>query len=78
MFLKGQLETLQIHSDLLQGNPLGDPSTRDCPVYLPPNYKPQDHYPLLIDLAPYTSSGLARVSWKNTRVFPRETRVPRR
>ena len=38
---------------------------RECPVYLPPDYSPKSHYPLLLDLAPYTSSGLARVAWKN-------------
>jgi len=63
--LKGQLSKLIIESHLLKGNPLGDPFIRECPVYLPPHYTPRNHYPLLVDLAPYTSSGLARVAWKN-------------
>ena len=63
--LKGQLDKLIIESTLLKGNPLGDPFIRECPVYLPPGYSSERHYPLLVDLAPYTSSGLARVAWKN-------------
>ena len=63
--LKGQLDKLIIESNLLKDNPLGDPFKRECPVYLPPDYSAQNHYPLLLDLAPYTSSGLARVAWKN-------------
>tara|TARA_R110002095_G_scaffold114088_6_gene99655 strand:- start:529 stop:1524 length:996 start_codon:yes stop_codon:yes gene_type:complete len=63
--IKGRLETLVIKSGLLKENPLGDSFIRECPVYLPPTYDPKNHYPLLLDLAPYTSSGLARVAWKN-------------
>lgn len=38
---------------------------RACPVYLPPDYQQSKPYPLLVDLAPYTDSGLGRVSWRN-------------
>lgn len=65
MRLAGHLETLTITSSLLKENPLGDDFVRDCPVYLPPGYTSDIHYPLLVDLAPYTGSGLGRVSWKN-------------
>jgi Enterochelin esterase and related enzymes len=65
MHLAGTLHFLTIHSEILQNNPLGDPSVRACPVYLPPDYQQSKHYPLLVDLAPYTNSGLGRVSWRN-------------
>ena len=31
-----------IASDALRGNPLGDPSVRRVPVYLPPGYESSD------------------------------------
>jgi enterochelin esterase-like enzyme len=65
MSLKGRVETLTIQSNLLKGNPLGDSCAKQCPVYLPPDYTANKQYPLLLDLAPYTSSGLARTAWKN-------------
>lgn len=36
--MAGRLETLEIESEALKGNPLGDPSTRPLWVYLPPAY----------------------------------------
>ena len=65
MQLAGSLHFLSIRSDILQDNPLGDPYVRLCPIYLPPDYEKSRPYPLLVDLAPYTNSGLGRVSWRN-------------
>ena len=45
-------------SALLAGNPLGDPATREVPVYVPPGYDAQGSrtYPLLVALAGFTGS----------------------
>src|ERR1700722_14431576 len=37
--LAGRLEKLTFASDLLRGNPLGDPHARPLQVYLPPGYR---------------------------------------
>jgi hypothetical protein len=37
--LKGTLDELEIESELLRGNPLGDPHVRPLWVYLPPGYE---------------------------------------
>ena len=44
---KGKLDQLTIDSDLLKGNPLGDPHVRPLWVYLPPGYDdaPDRRYP---------------------------------
>ncbi len=63
--LHGNLNYHKIEGNSLKGNPLGDQTLRECAVYIPPEYDPNKTYPLLVDLAPYTSSGLARVGWKN-------------
>jgi enterochelin esterase-like enzyme len=62
---KGTLEKLVFDSVCLQENKLGDPSTRDLYVYLPPSYKASQKYPLLVELAPFTNSGSGRIAWKN-------------
>lgn len=68
--LEGEIDFFEIESQNL-ANVFGDPLRRLCPVYLPPGYKglkgSQGHktYPLLVDLAPFTGSGLGRVSWRN-------------
>ena len=36
--LAGHLETITFTSELLRGNPLGDPHQRPLHVYLPPGY----------------------------------------
>ena len=61
----GKLATLTIESAALRGNLLGDPSRRTVAVYLPPGYDDSDvHYPLVVDLAGYTGSGLKHVGWR--------------
>lgn len=47
-----------IPSALLRDNPLGDPATRQAPVYLPPGYEQgQARYPTVYLLAGYTGRG---------------------
>lgn len=61
---RGRVVELQIESDALRGNLLGDPSTRTVAVYLPEGYDDGDErYPLMVDLASFTSSGIKRLSW---------------
>jgi len=36
--LVGRIDDNVINSELLRGNPLGDPHERPLPVYLPPGY----------------------------------------
>ncbi len=61
---KGSLEKRTLTSKALEGNLLGDPVTREVLIYLPPHYSKERHYPLLVDLAGYTSSGLAHGAWR--------------
>ncbi len=62
----GRLEWLEHGSELLADNPLGDPSTRRHPVYLPPGYDDcERRYPVLVSLAAYTNAGPGQVSWRN-------------
>lgn len=62
---RGRLTHLDIASEALAGNLLGDPSTRRVAVYLPAEYEASDaQFPLLVDLAAFTNSGLKRPAWK--------------
>ncbi|MEM9194657.1 MAG: alpha/beta hydrolase-fold protein, partial [Myxococcota bacterium] len=55
--MRGQIETLRFDSELLRGNPLGDPSERDVLVYLPPSYaKGDDRYPTVMLLPGFGSN----------------------
>jgi enterochelin esterase family protein len=51
------LETIE--SRALAGNPLGDPATRQTPVWLPPSYAsdPDRRYPVIFWLAGYAGTG---------------------
>ena len=62
---QGEVRHLEIESQALAGNLLGDQSRRALPVYLPPGYRPEDHLPLLVDLVGFTGSGQSHVNWKN-------------
>lgn len=53
--LRGELHTTILESDVLRGNPLGDPATREVPVYLPPG--PRNDLPLVAVLAGFTGVG---------------------
>jgi hypothetical protein len=61
---RGTIETIVIESAALASNMLGDPPARAVAVYLPPGYERTDaDYPLFVDLAGFTGSGLKRVAW---------------
>lgn len=61
---RGRIVELEIDSPHLHENLLGDPGARTVAVYLPEGYDDSDEdYPLLVDLAGYTGSGLKRLSW---------------
>ena len=48
-----------ITSDVLRGNPLGDPFVRRVPIYLPPDYNTSNtRYPVAFVLAGFTGRGL--------------------
>ncbi len=50
-------------SEVLKGNPLGDPHVRTFPVYLPPGYNdtPEERYPVLFRLAGFTGGGMSHL-----------------
>jgi hypothetical protein len=54
--LAGRIEENVISSELLRGNPLGDPYERPLPVYLPPGYddEPGRRYPSVYVIQGYT------------------------
>ncbi len=60
----GRVDYLQVKSNLLQDNPLGDPHVRQVPVYLPHGYASQNSYPVMYYLAAYTNSGQGVVEWR--------------
>ena len=47
-------------SEVLKGNPLGDPHIRRFPVYLPPDYEdsPDKRYPVIFGLMGFTGGGI--------------------
>lgn len=65
----GRLVTLGHESQVLHGNPLGDPHERQLTVYLPAAYdRPRQKnrvFSVLYDLAGFTSSGPAHLNWRN-------------
>ncbi len=73
--MKGSVQVFQVFAGSLEGNPLGDPSTRQTPVYLPPGYAENtgERYPVVYFLHGFTGSGLG---WLNTSAFTRN--VPAR
>lgn len=62
------VEILECHSKVLRGNPLGDPSLRRVPVYLPPSY-PRKRYPVYYLLSGFTGFGemlIQRGAWSES------------
>src|SRR5215831_18082906 len=54
------VELPELKSQVLAGNPLGDPTTRRLPVLLPPGYADSSRrYPVLVGLAGFTGRGIA-------------------
>jgi enterochelin esterase-like enzyme len=63
---KGKVTCFRHLSNVLQGNPWGDPVDRDFFVYLPPAYsETADPYVALWDFAAFTNSGPGHLNWKN-------------
>lgn len=61
---RGRLVELTIESKALACNRIGDPTARTVAVYLPEGYDDSyADYPLLVDLAAFTGSGLKRLAW---------------
>ncbi len=63
--MAGRVEIHEVESDLLRGNPLGDPHVRRVPVYLPEGYgeDPRRRYPVLHALAGFTGTGFSFLGW---------------
>ena len=55
----GRVEITRFESEVLRGNPLGDPHTRRVPVYLPPSYDASGarRYPVIFVLTGFTGRG---------------------
>src|SRR2546426_7010874 len=53
----GQVVVETHDSDVLRGNPLGDPTRREIAIYLPPNYDPRKAYPAAYAIVGYTGTG---------------------
>ncbi|MCB0154009.1 MAG: esterase [Anaerolineae bacterium] len=59
----GQLIIETITSEVLRGNPLGDPAERRVPVYLPPGYEAdQRRYPVVYLLTGFTGRGTLMIN----------------
>jgi len=71
--LTGEIHTLSIESQALQGNLCGDPHVRSVDVYLPQGWQDMNALPLLVDLVGFTGSGPAHLNWK-----PFAERLPQR
>lgn len=75
----GTLTVIEHRSEILKDNPLGDPSERRMPVWLPPAYQereahaPGSRFPVLFGLAGYGGSGRGYTDWR-----PFEESVPER
>lgn len=66
--MKGTVQVFQVSCSALEGNPLGDPSTRAIPVYLPPQYssEPAQRFPVVYFLHGFLGSAL---QWLNASAF---------
>ncbi len=58
--IEGRVQTLVVDSAVLAGNPLGDPTRRELPVYLPPRRDPRG-LPLIFVLAGFTGVGAGQL-----------------
>jgi S-formylglutathione hydrolase FrmB len=63
---EGRIVFLEHVSQVLKGNPLGDPHVRKLAVWLPPEYdaKANKRFPVIFDLVGFMGSGLSHVAWK--------------
>ena len=62
---RGTIEYLEIKSQALTNNVLGDPVNRSVAIYLPEDYSSSnEEYPLLVDIVGFTGSGFGHIGWK--------------
>ncbi len=62
---RGAIVEIEIESEALAGNLLGDPTARTVAVYLPEGYQASDaRYPLFVDVVGFTGSGFSHLGWK--------------
>ncbi|MDE1981642.1 MAG: hypothetical protein KGL17_00045 [Betaproteobacteria bacterium] len=73
----GRLVWVEHQSRVLADNPLGDPSLRRFPVWLPPQYDQPSfqgrRFPVFYDLAGYLGAGHGHVNWR-----PLDENIPER
>lgn len=62
---EGTVHRLIHESNVLVGNPLGDPTRRELHVWTPPGWSADERLPLLVDLPGFGGSGLGHTNWKN-------------
>jgi len=63
MTLAGRVVVELVESQVLRGNPLGDPHVRQIPVYLPPGYDSgETRYPVIYWLHGFTGIGLSAIN----------------
>lgn len=60
----GSMHSLWLDSQLLQGNPLGDPAQRRIDVYVPHGHDRQG-LPLLVDVVGFLSGGPVQGNWRS-------------
>ncbi len=53
----GEIVIESFDSNVLKGNPLGDPTKRDVAIYLPPKYDARKRYPAAYGIVGYTGTG---------------------
>ena len=62
---KGRIEVIEVHSEALKNNLLGDPTDRSVAVYLPEGYdQTTDDYPLMVDIVGFTVAALVMLGGK--------------
>ena len=61
---RGDLHRLSHSSEVLKGNPLGDPTERELPVWTPPGWSSGEKLPLLVDLTGYWGAGPGHTNWR--------------
>jgi hypothetical protein len=66
--MAGRLDEVEIDSEVLRANPLGDPSTRPLWVYVPPGYdeEPERRYPSVYEIQGFTGQ---LDMWRNREPF---------
>jgi hypothetical protein len=62
---RGRLERVELRSEALRHNRLGDPAERTIFVYLAPGYDEVRDHPLFVGLAGFTSSGPKMLGWRS-------------